>query len=411
MGREGRGDTEPHEGRPYVLHGSDARRVFEQMLVKVDLSRSLQSSMNDTGDECPPLPHPLGMCKERVAAFGYPCEEHMVTTEDGYILSLKRIPYGLSDDGNSTENTRQPVLLFHGLMVDDGGFDVWIANCRGTNSSRGHTSLSPNDAAYWDWTWDDLVAYDLPAVLKFVYDHTGGQRVHYVGHSLGTLIMLASFSEHRLLHIVRSAVLLCPIAYLNRMKSKLALLGAHIFLGETLHLLGFHEFKPLGQVAREVLSQICSDPEIDCYDLFTAVMGPDCCLNASTTCIFLQHGPQSTSVKNMIHMSQMVRKRGVRKYDYGNEKENMKHYNLSRPPLYNLSDIPTHVPLFLTHGGQDFLGDLPDTRHLLRTLVRRHDSDNIEVLYVPDYAHGDFVMGYNAPQLIYKPMVEFFKRH
>ena len=32
--------------------------------------------------------------------------------------------------------------------------------------------------------------------------------------------------------------------------------------------------------------------------------GPDCCLNTSTTCIFLQHGPQSTSVKNMIHMSQ-----------------------------------------------------------------------------------------------------------
>uniref|UniRef100_A0A0A9B0W0 Partial AB-hydrolase lipase domain-containing protein n=1 Tax=Arundo donax TaxID=35708 RepID=A0A0A9B0W0_ARUDO len=74
--------------------------------------------MNDIGDQCPPLPHPLGMCKSRVAAFGYPCEEYTVTTEDGYILSLKRIPHGLSDADNSTENTRPPVLLFHGLMVD-----------------------------------------------------------------------------------------------------------------------------------------------------------------------------------------------------------------------------------------------------------------------------------------------------
>ena len=168
--------------------------------------------------------------------------------------------------------------------------------------------------------------------------------------------------------------------------------------------------------------------------------GPDCCLNASTTCIFLQHGPQSTSVKNMVHMSQrknlyqkrrnlspkqraqlliyvkfyvsqVVRKSSIRKYDYGNEKENMRHYNQTRPPPYDLSSIPRHVPLFLTHGGQDFLGDVPDTRHLLRTLIREHDSDDIEVLYMPDYAHGDFVMGYNAPQLIYKPMVEFFKRH
>jgi hypothetical protein len=42
-----------------------------------------------------------------------------VTTEDGYILSLKRIPHGPSNGDNSTdnENTRQPVLLFHGLMV------------------------------------------------------------------------------------------------------------------------------------------------------------------------------------------------------------------------------------------------------------------------------------------------------
>lgn len=107
----------------------------------------------------------------------------------------------------------------------------------------------------------------------------------------------------------------------------------------------------------------------------------------------------------------MVRKAGIRKYDYGNKKENMKHYNQPEPPLYNLSAIPPHMPLFLTHGGQDFLGDVPDTRHLLRTLVRQHDSDDIEVLYMPDYAHGDFVMGYNAPKLIYEPMVEFFKRH
>ncbi|GJN38893.1 hypothetical protein PR202_gb27974 [Eleusine coracana subsp. coracana] len=296
-------------------------------------------SFSDTDDRCPPSPHPLGMCKDRVAAYGYPCEEYHVTTEDGYILSLKRIPYGLKNADNSTENVRPPVLLFHGLMV-----------------------------AYWNWTWDQIAAHDLPAVLQFVYDNTGGQRVHYIGHSLGTLIILASFSEHKLLHLVRSAVLLCPIAYLNRMRSKLVRLAANIFLAEVNQA-----------VAREILSQVCTDPEIDCYDLFGAVG--------------------------------VVRKQGIKKYDYGNAKENMKHYNQSRPPRYNLSDIPNDVPLFLTHGGVDYLGDLPDTRHLLRTLVRRHESDNIEVLYMPDFAHGDFVMAYNAPELIYKPMVEFFKRH
>ncbi|NP_001149002.2 triacylglycerol lipase [Zea mays] len=389
-------------------------------------SRMRNSTDDISDDKCPPQPHPLGMCRSRVAAYGYPCEEYHVTTEDGYILSLKRIPYGLS---GATEMTRTPVLLFHGLLVDgfcwvlstpkqslgfilaDGGFDVWIANSRGTESSRRHTTLSPQDPAFWDWTWDQLADYDLPAVLEFVYNRTGGMKVHYVGHSLGTLIILAAFSENRLTDIVRSAALLCPIAYLNSMESRLILLATRIFLAETIHMLGYHEFNPVGPVAKEVLGKVCVDPEVDCYDLFSAVAGPDCCLNTSTTCIFLQHGPQSSSIKNMIHMSQLVRKETIRKYDYGSEKENTKRYNQTRPPTYNLSSIPSHVPLFLTHGGQDFLGDVADTRHLLRTLLSQHDSDDIEVLYMPDYAHGDFIMGYNAPQLIYKPMVEFFKRH
>ncbi|XP_051199296.1 triacylglycerol lipase 2 [Lolium perenne] len=395
------------------------------------LSWKNDSSVEDGIQGCKPSPHPFTLCKSEAEAFGYPCEDHKVTTEDGYILSLKRIPHGPSNGDNSTdnENTRQPVLLFHGLMVDgiswllgtpkqslgfilvDGGFDVWIANTRGTNSSRNHTSLSPKNPAYWDWSWDEIAAYDLPAVLQFVYDHTGGQKVHYIGHSLGTLIILAAFSERKLLHLVRSAALLCPIAYLDRTKSKLSRVAAQIFLADTARFLGWHEFNPFGLVAREVLLIVCGNPEVDCHDVFSALAGPDCCLNVTSTCAFLEHAIQSTSVRNLVHLSQMVRHKGIRRYDYGNAKANMKHYNQTRPPLYNLSTIPTHVPMMLMHGGQDFLGDLPDTRHLLKTLVRNHEKDNIEVLYVPDYAHADFVTGFNAPELVYEPMVDFFQRH
>lgn len=86
--------------------------LFVALNLQSTLSWNIQ---NSTDDQCPPQPHPLGMCKARVAAYGYPCEEYQVTTDDGYILSLKRIPHGLSDAGNSTERT--PVLLFHGLLV------------------------------------------------------------------------------------------------------------------------------------------------------------------------------------------------------------------------------------------------------------------------------------------------------
>lgn len=169
-----------------------------------------------------------------------------MTTQDGYILSMQNIPQGRS--GGSAEN-RPPVLLQHGLLMDgitwllsppdqslalllaDNGFDVWIASTRGTKYSRGHTSLSTDDAAYWDWTWDELVAYDLPATFQYVNDQTG-QKLNYVGHSLGTLIALASFSKGQLVSMIRPAALLSPIAYGDQMTSPLARNIADNFLTE-----------------------------------------------------------------------------------------------------------------------------------------------------------------------------------
>ena len=36
--------------------------------------------------------------------------------------------------------------------------------------------------AYWDWSWDELVASDFPATIEYVH-HLTGQKMHYIGHS------------------------------------------------------------------------------------------------------------------------------------------------------------------------------------------------------------------------------------
>ncbi|PQQ16160.1 triacylglycerol lipase 2-like [Prunus yedoensis var. nudiflora] len=56
----------------------------------------------------------VGISKSMVETQGYTCQEHQVTTEDGYILGLQRIPKGRS--GNEIAD-RQPVLLQHGLLL------------------------------------------------------------------------------------------------------------------------------------------------------------------------------------------------------------------------------------------------------------------------------------------------------
>ncbi|PVH34974.1 hypothetical protein PAHAL_7G077700 [Panicum hallii] len=363
-----------------------------------------------------------GTCQSRVEPFGYKCEEHTVTTADGYILSLQRIPGGRGQSAAGNV----PVLLQHGLFMDgvtwlmnspaeslgyilaDGGYDVWIANSRGTVYSRGHTTLSTGDPAYWDWSWDELASSDLPAVVQYVYAHSGGQRMHYVGHSLGTLIAFAAISEQQQLGMLRSAGLLSPIAYLDKVSSPLARGGADVFLGEALYWLGLNEFDPTGETVHKLVTDVCSQPGINCYNLMSVFTGDNCCLDNSSVQVFLAHEPQASATKNMVHLAQMIRRGTIAKYDYGNAADNTKHYGQAAPPAYDVSAIPDDFPLFLSYGGRDSLSDVQDVKHLVQAL-KSHDGDKLTVQYLDDYAHADFVMAGNARERVYAPLMAFFK--
>ncbi|KAJ7964767.1 Lipase [Quillaja saponaria] len=391
----------------YVL-AAEGRRCLYSINSKDDLIVS--SPVNNNG-----------FCKSVVEPQGYVCQEHKLTTEDGYILSMQRIPVGRS--GKTAD--KPPVLLQHGIFNDgftwlfnlpneslafilaDNGFDVWLANTRGTKYSRGHTTLSPNDKAYWDWSWDELVAYDLPTSFQYVFNQTG-QKLHYVGHSLGTLMALAAFSQEKLLNMLRSAALLCPIAHLNQIPSPPTQFAAGVFLAEELYWLGLREFVPRGQAAVKLLEDICHLPGINCSNVMTIFTGSNCCVNSSRMDILLDHEPQPTATKNLIHLAQMIRKGTIAMYDYDDQGENMVHYGQPTPPLYDMTSIPNDLPLFISHGGKDMLSDVKDVQVLLDSL-KDHDSDKLVVQFIEDYAHADFVMGVNANQVVYDPIMAFFR--
>ncbi|XP_059282744.1 triacylglycerol lipase 2-like [Lycium ferocissimum] len=366
---------------------------------------------------------PAGMCASTVAVHGYKCQEYEVKTDDGYILSVQRIPEGRTGGGGQN---RPPVLLQHGVLVDgatwllnppeqslatilaDNGFDVWISNIRGTRYSRRHVTLDSRNSAYWNWSWDELIVHDLPAVIDFIFKQTG-QKTHYVGHSMGTLIALASFSEGRQIDKVKSAALLSPIAYLSHMTTALGEIAAKAFVGEITTIFGLAEFNPKSGPVNKLLKFFCAQPGVDCYDLMTALTGKNCCLNASTVELFLNEEPQSTSTKNMVHLAQTVRDGILSKYDYGSN-YNLAHYGEAKPPKYNLANIPRDLPLFLSYGGQDALSDGKDVETLLDYL-KFHDVDKLHVQYIKNYAHADFIMGITAKDLVYNQIISFFRNY
>lgn len=49
--------------------------------------------------------------------YGFAYEEHEVTTEDGYILKLGRIP-GLKSEGKVAEGSKPVIHLQHALSMD-----------------------------------------------------------------------------------------------------------------------------------------------------------------------------------------------------------------------------------------------------------------------------------------------------
>ena len=119
-------------------------------------------------------------------------EPYEVTASDGAITTVFHL------SGNSStfkEKAKgQSILLVHGSFMDatswfnpegygitfqgddkplplallNAGYDVWLANMRGTQYSRKHETLDSNDPSseYWKFSWAEKGMLDMPAAIK-----------------------------------------------------------------------------------------------------------------------------------------------------------------------------------------------------------------------------------------------------
>lgn len=128
---------------------------------------------------------------------------HYATTEDGFLLALYRYLPKEKNDG------LPPVICCHGLVenrfiydlghrslaryLSGRGHEVWLLELRGQGDSRRRTA---GRKFHWNWDFDDHAFRDLPAAVELVCKQTGADKVNWIGHSMGGMILYANLAKN-----------------------------------------------------------------------------------------------------------------------------------------------------------------------------------------------------------------------
>uniref|UniRef100_A0A8C7DX90 Lipase n=1 Tax=Naja naja TaxID=35670 RepID=A0A8C7DX90_NAJNA len=358
------------------------------------------------------LQHSLGCSQWQHIALnilGYPSEEYEVVTDDGYYLSINRIPYGkIINNRNLGPNS---VFLQHAFLADgstwvtnldynslgfvlaDAGFDVWLGNSRGNTWSRKHINYTTKQKEFWMFSFDEMAMYDLPASIHFVLNKTGQEQLFYVGHSQGTTIGNS--------RMVLSLIIFHPLLIAQPYYSMLIILRSILIFQQsdlcyTILILAGNIWNqavfPQNALIKWLATQVCSRVLLDdlCGNFFFLLCGfNEKNLNMSRIDVYSTHCPAGTSVQNLLHLSQVELKSPA--FDWGSRKENMAHYKQPTPPRYKMKEMLVQTAIWT--GGHDWLADPKDVA-ILMTMI----PNLIYHKEIPDWEHLDFIWGLDAPQ-------------
>lgn len=360
---------------------------------------------------------------ELISSKGYPSEEYKVVTEDGYILGINRIPHGINNHGNSV--LKPAVFLQHGLLGDgshwisnlannslgfilaDAGYDVWIGNSRGNVWSRQHQYLSEKEEEFWAFSFDDMAKYDLPAVINFILQETGQQKLYYIGHSQGTAIAFIAFSTMpELAKKIKMFFALAPVTRIKYAQSPMMKL-LRLPANGIRKLIGKKEFFPQNRALKKIIVPFCG------FHIFNRICGNAIFylggynaknLNMSRVNVYIAHTPAGTSAQNIMHWSQIHHCSLFKGYDWGDEAKNKQEHNQFTPPVYKVEDMP--VPTAVWAGGQDRLSDPKDVSILIQQI-----KNLVYFKSIPEWAHLDFIWGLDAPHRMYNNIIELMKSY
>ncbi|XP_077786598.1 putative lysosomal acid lipase/cholesteryl ester hydrolase isoform X1 [Podarcis muralis] len=361
---------------------------------------------------------------EIISFRGYPSEEYEVVTDDGYILSINRIPHGKRNQSN--KDPKPAVFLQHGLfgssnnwvsnldnnslgfILADAGYDVWLGNSRGNTWSMKHINYTVEQEEFWQFSFDEMAKYDLPASINFILRKTGQEKIFYVGHSQGTTMAFIAFSTMpQLAQKIKMFFGLAPSVNTVYSISPISAVITHMPESLVKVIFGTKQCAAQSKTFKWFATNLCNRFLLDhvCASFFFLGMGFNVKnMNLTRINVYLSHCPAGTSVQNVLHWSQNRRSKEFKGFDWGSKEENMAHHNQETAPFYDIKQMT--IPTALWNGGNDWASTPKDFALLLPQV-----SNLVYHKFIPDWAHLDFILGFDAPQRMYKEIVEFMQNY
>lgn len=322
-----------------------------------------------------------------------------VETSDGWKLPAYRYPPPISK--------RHPVILIHGLgtnrfnldfpiprfslakYLHRQGYDVWVVELRGAGQSHRNGWLKNVIAkSKSEWTFDDHIFKDLPALVRHIQKKTNKKKLHWIGHSLGGTMVYAAI-ETMGNEVCASAAILG--ASMNS-QAKPGIIRTLLKLDPLYKKVPFLPLKLLAQLLAPVSRWLApmEDNFIfarDNLDQKTIELGLDMAIENVSTTVFLQ-------------MHDWYRKN---------------HFRAIHPRFSYRDHLKKiRAPFLVCAGVLDGLTPLPDVYFGYRQIASKDKKFRVfgrEHGCKTDYAHVDLILGENAPKEVFPEIAAWLNRH
>ena len=319
-------------------------------------------------------------------------EIHTITTPDLWKIRLYR--------HRPARGKGEPVFLCHGLFANqfnftlpDGmslvdaltekGYDCWLIDLRG-----GRASTPPFGRSWHEVTMNDYLAGDLPAAVDYVCKVTGYPKLHWIGHSMGGMLLYAYELAYGRDRIASGTTLGSPPGFRGaKLRSpRLALNLLTLFPGAAGYVV--RGLTPLARHWRFLMKYVPTNwanmnPGVGTQSLYNMLERPV---------------PRVTeTICNALDNGVLV----LKKAD-GGEVDLFAGLDKLGTPLFAI--FGAQDPFIALETAQDFFDALPGPDKKMVVLSKENG-------FVADYSHVDLVFGREAKDEVFNPIATWLGAH